>query len=49
MPLDLLVNGKEMRVIPEKRFKSFDISKHSQIEVMDWKFYVFPKLVNLEN
>ena len=43
MPLDLLVNGKELRVLPTKEYKSFKITKHSQIEVMDWKFYVQPK------
>ena len=42
MPLDLLVNGKEVRVFPSKKYQSFTISKHSQIEVMDWKFYVKP-------
>lgn len=47
MPIDLLVNGKEMRVIPSMRFQSFEISKHSQIEVMDWKFYVKP--VEIQN
>ena len=42
MPIDLLVNGIEKRVIPSKDYQSFNISKHSQIEVMDWKFYVLP-------
>jgi len=46
MPLDLLVNGKESRVKPTKEYQSFSISKHSQIEVMDWKFYVKPKKTN---
>ena len=40
MPLDFLVNGKELRVLPSQESKSFEITKHSQIEVMDWKFYV---------
>ena len=43
MPLDLLVNGAEKRVIPRKNYQSIDIEKYSQIEVMDWKFYVQPK------
>ena len=47
MPLDLLVNGKELRVLPTKEYQSFEISKHSQIEVMDWKFYVKPILVDM--
>ena len=42
MPIDLLVNGKEKRVTPSTKFQSFEISKHSQIEVADWKFYVLP-------
>ena len=49
MPIDLLVNGKSLRVFPTKEYQFFKTEKHSQIEVMDWKFYVFPKLVNLEN
>ena len=40
MPVDLLVNGSTKRVFPSKDFNSFKISKHSQIEVMDWKYYV---------
>ena len=42
MPLGLLVNGKELSILPSTEYKSFEISKHSQIEVMDWKFYVNP-------
>ena len=45
MPIDLLVNGKELRVNPNKEFQFFEISKHSQIEVMDWKYYVLPSKV----
>ena len=37
----LLVNGK-IESFAIKEYKSFEISKHSQIEVMDWKFYVKP-------
>ena len=44
MPIDLLVNGKEIRVNPTKSYQSFTIKRHSQIEVMDWKFYVKPVL-----
>ncbi len=40
MPIDLLVNGAVKRVIPSHKFKSFDIDRHAQIEVMDWKFYI---------
>ena len=42
MPMDLLVNGLEKRVFPNKEFQAFDIKKHSTIEVMDWKFYIKP-------
>ena len=42
MPLDILINGKEKRFIPSKKYQSFKISKFSQIEIMDWKFYVLP-------
>ena len=40
MPIDLLLNGIEKRVLPSQEFQSIDISKHATIEVMDWKFYV---------
>jgi len=40
MPIDLLVNGSEKRVLPNQKFQSIDITEHSTIEVMDWKFYV---------
>ena len=42
MPLDLLVNGSKKRVFPTKEYQSISSKKHSQIEVMDWKFYVKP-------
>jgi len=42
MPMGLLVNGIEKRVLPNQEFQSFDIKKHATIEVMDWKFYVKP-------
>ena len=42
MPIDLLVNNKELRVIPSEEFQSIEINKHAQVEVMDWKFYVLP-------
>ena len=40
MPLGFLINGEEKRYIPTKNFQSFKISKHSTIEIMDWKYYV---------
>ncbi|MDC1000291.1 M1 family metallopeptidase [Candidatus Marinimicrobia bacterium] len=42
MPMGLLVNGIEKRVLPSQEFQSFGIKKHSTIEAMDWKFYVKP-------
>jgi len=47
MPIDLLVNGTIKRIFPTKKFQTIDIKKHSQIEVMDWKFYVLPNEVNI--
>ena len=38
----LNLNGKEIRGFPTKDFQSLSIAKHSQIEVMDWKYYVKP-------
>jgi len=46
MPLDLLVNGSKKRVYPTKEYQSISSKKHGQIEVMDWKFYVKPVLIN---
>ena len=46
MPLDLLVNGKVLRVSPSSEYQSLKISKHSQVEIMDWKFYVEPVQMN---
>lgn len=45
MPLSFLINGKEVRTNPTQEFQSIDIQKHSQIEVMDWKYYVLPKKI----
>ena len=42
MPMGLLVNGIEKRVLPSQEFQSFDINKHATIEVMDWKYYIKP-------
>jgi aminopeptidase N len=47
MPIDLLINGKVKRVLPNQEFQSFDIRKHASIEVMDWRFYVLPKNVRI--
>ena len=46
MPLDLLVNGEVVRVLPSPEYQSLKINKHSQIEIMDWKFYVEPVQMN---
>ena len=46
MPIDFLVNGAAKRFNPTRDFQSFPISKHSKVEVMDWKFYVLPKEVS---
>ena len=49
MPIDLLVNGKSKRILPSKELQSFNISKHSQIEIMDWKFYVKQSKIDWKN
>ena len=47
MPIDFLVNGKVKRLSPSSKvYQSFEINKHSQVEIMDWKFYVLPKKIN---
>lgn len=43
MPIDLLINGKKERVYPTKKYQKLSIKKHSQIEVMDWRFYILAK------
>lgn len=48
MPIDFVVNGVSKRFNPTRDFQSFEISKHSKIEVMDWKFYVLPKEVSYD-
>ena len=45
MPIDLLVNGKK-KFTPKKEYQKFDINKHSQIEAMDWRFYILPQKMN---
>ncbi len=42
MPVDLLVNGAEVRVFPTKKYQSLNIKEHSQVEITDWKFYIKP-------
>ena len=48
MPLDLLVNGSIKKgLILKMNFSHLKLTKHSQIEVMDWNFYVKP--INKQN
>jgi len=42
MPVDLLVNGAEVRIFPTKKYQSLNIKEHSQVEITDWKFYIKP-------
>ncbi len=42
MPIDILLNGKEVRLSPKQEYQFLNIKKHSQIEIMDWNFYVMP-------
>ena len=46
MPIDILVNGNKMRISPQNDFQYLNVKKHSQIEVMDWRFYVLSKNIN---
>ena len=45
MPIDILVNGAIQRIYPSQNFKSLEIKKYSQIEIMDWRFYVREKFI----
>jgi len=47
MPLDLIVNGQELRVYPTKEYQELNIKKHALVEVMDWDFYVLPVNQNM--
>ena len=42
MPVDLLVNGLEVRVFPTEKYQYINIKEHSQVEITDWKFYIKP-------
>ncbi|MBL6592165.1 MAG: M1 family metallopeptidase [Flavobacteriaceae bacterium] len=42
MPIDILLNGKEIRLSPKKEYQFLNVKKHSQVEIMDWNFYVMP-------
>jgi len=43
MPLDIDVNGSEMRLFPTELLQSIDIAKHSVIYARDWESYVVLK------
>jgi aminopeptidase N len=45
MPIDILINGTIQRIYPSQKFKSLEIKKHSQIEIMDWRFYIKGKFI----
>ncbi len=42
MPTSLLINGQEKKIFPKKEYQFLNISKHAQVEVMDWKYYILP-------
>ena len=48
MPIDLLVNNKKVRVVPTKEFQSININRHALVEVMDWRFYVKTKKIQMD-
>ena len=43
MPVDVDVNGVEMRLFPTESLQTIDITKHSVIYIRDWEFYVATK------
>jgi aminopeptidase N len=45
MPIYILINGTIQRIYPSQKFKSLEIKKHSQIEIMDWRFYIKGKFI----
>jgi aminopeptidase N len=45
MPIDILINCTIQRIYPSQKFKSLEIKKHSQIEIMDWRFYIKGKFI----
>ena len=42
MPIKILLNGEERKILPSHKFQSIKIKKYSQIEIMDWKYYIKP-------
>ncbi len=42
MPVKILLNGDERKILPSHKFQSIKIKKYSQIEIMDWKYYIKP-------
>lgn len=38
MPVDILVNRKEIRLLPTFEFQTLDIPKHATIQIKDWEF-----------
>ena len=43
MPVDIDVNGVEMRLFPTDLLQSIDIAKHSVIYTRDWESYIILK------
>ena len=43
MPIDIDVNGVEMRLSPTESLQTIDITKHSVIYIRDWESYVVTK------
>ncbi|MBT5733452.1 hypothetical protein HOI27_01475, partial [bacterium] len=43
MPVDIDVNGAEMRLFPTELLQSIDIAKHSVIYIRDWESYLVIK------
>jgi len=40
MPINLLVNKKEVRIYPSDNVQSIDISKYATVEIKDWEYLI---------
>lgn len=43
MPMDLLINKKEVRVFPSLEIQSIEIPRYATVEIKDWEFLIIKK------
>ncbi len=43
MPIDIIINGKEVRLYPSTNIQKIPIAKGAVIHIKDWEFYIKPK------